>query len=659
MFKTVKQQVQDNFQNMLSLSNQLFYVTIDRDTIWDKYLLGFEESEQQGHNCNACKSFLRQYAGIVTIVDGKRVSLWDNIEADAEYKESINRLREYIHSLPITDIFLNEFPKCGTDKNLDSVRGVTWEHFFIHLPSQFVNNRNIDTVRGDKRTNKETLKRALTELTQDSVETVLDLIAQNSLYRGNEFEGILRKFLELKKKFIVLTSSEEQENFCWTTSLNVPEALCKIRNGAIGTLLIDLSEGRELDYAVTAFEKVMAPTNYKRPTALITPKMVEQAKEKLTELGLIDSLDRRHANETDLSVEDIIYTDKSSAVSDVFGDMAKDTLVNPKSYSKVDEVSIDDFINKVIPTSKSIDVLVENSHLPNFVSILAGQNKDAKSMFKWNNQFSWSYTGGITDSIKEKVKAAGGNVDGELRISLSWFNTDDLDLHIIEPNNNRIYYGAKVSHTTRGNLDVDMNAHSLTRTPVENVIYPSKDRMIEGRYKVFVNNFTKRETKDGGFIVQIESRGEVFDFEFAKSPLDNQDQLSVEFDYSRLNGVKFVNDVKSNVVSKEKWGIKTNQFTKVKKIMLSPNHWNGNVGNKHYMFLLENCISDEEPKPFFNEFLNSELNENRKVLEVMSSKMKVEPTNNQLSGIGFSETQRNHILVRVDGNFKRVLKVNF
>ena len=38
MFKDLKKQVQDNFQNMLSLSEHLFYVTIDRDGVWEKYL---------------------------------------------------------------------------------------------------------------------------------------------------------------------------------------------------------------------------------------------------------------------------------------------------------------------------------------------------------------------------------------------------------------------------------------------------------------------------------------------------------------------------------------------------------------------------------------------------------------------------------------------
>ena len=46
--------------------------------------------------------------------------------------------------------------------------------------------------------------------------------------------------------------------------------------------MVDLSEGVDLDTAVTKFEKVMAPTNYKRPKAIFTKRMVEEAEKELS-----------------------------------------------------------------------------------------------------------------------------------------------------------------------------------------------------------------------------------------------------------------------------------------------------------------------------------------------------------------------------------------
>lgn len=656
MFSLVKKQLQDNFQSIISLTPHLFYVNIDRDEIWNQYLTGFEQEVMQEHNCNSCKSFLRQYAGIVGIINGDRVSIWDGLTVDTEYQQSIDNLRNYIHSLPITDVFINESASCGTDKNIDKVSGVTWNHFYLQLPGKFVvRAKDIDTVKAEKRTNKETFMRSLEELTIDSTETVLDLIAQNSLYRGKEFETMLKQFLALQKEYTSIPL-EKRENYCWIKSSELNGTASRVRNTAIGTLLVDLSGGMDLDTAVTRFEKVVAPTNYKRPSALITPRMVEDAKAKLIAMGLIDSLDRRFANETDISAENVLYIDKSSTMKDVFDELAANTKVNPKTLNKVEEISINDFINNVLPRTKSLEVLVENSHLNNFASLLTSVNADSPSLFKWNNNFSWSYTGGITDSIKERVKAAGGNVVGKLRISLSWFNYDDLDLHLVEPGDNRIYYANKRSRF--GFLDVDMNAGGgTTREAVENIIY--SDTVPEGKYFVEVNNFAKRETIDGGFIVQIEADNQIYDIEFDKSPANRDTTKVIGFTYSYKDGIKFDQDIQSKVVSKQKWGINTNQFVKVKQFMLSPNYWNNNIGNRHFMFFLENCINDESPRPFFNEFLKEEFTENRKVFEVMGSKIKVEPSEYQLSGISFSETQRNHLLVKVDGNFKRVLKINF
>lgn len=654
-FEDVRKALQGNFKRLST--QKLYYVEIDRDKIWETYLSGFSEETKQEHNCNSCKSFLRQFGGIVAIEDNKMVSIWDGIEiAEAE---SLIRLSEYIHSLPITDVFLSETQKAGTEKNLDMKRDVTWRHFFLELPKEVKKStKDIAPLLGEARDNRNVFKRGLDELTVEATETVLELIGQDSLYRGKEFEALLKQFVLLQRQYKRLPV-DEQDNYCWVQSREQGGALNRIRNTAIGTLLIDLSAGLDLDSAVTKYEKVMAPHNYKRPTALVTPAMIEKAKATLSELGLLTALNRRYANEADLRVCDLLFKFKPQAVTDVFDQMAKETTVNPKTLSKIEEISIDDFIKNVVPTARTIEVLLENNQLNKFVSLLTAQDPEAAHLFKWNNPFSWSYTGAVTDSIAERVKQAGGRVDGELRTSLSWSNFDDLDIHVFEPNGDRIYFHNKRSYQTGAQLDVDMNAGlTHSRTPVENIIWPLKDKMLEGNYTVQVNNYCQRETKDSGFSVQIECQGQTYDFEYRTNPRDRETQLIAEFIYTKAAGLQFKGEVRSNVVSKTKWGVTTNQWRNVTRFMLSPNHWNGASGNRHYLFMLDGCVSDEAPRPFFNEFLKEDLDKHRKVLEVVGGRMQVEESQNQLSGLGFSETLRASIVVRVLGKFQRILRVN-
>jgi hypothetical protein len=670
MFKDLKRQVRANFDKMSENNVVLFYTQISKDKMWDNYLESFKSpQEKQEHNCNNCKSFLRQYSGIVAIEDNKRISLWDDINAPAEFKESVDAMREYIHSLPITDIFLTDDKHCGTDQNRNGLDTITWEHFYFMSPLRFVDTNTIDRTRGKFRTARKQFERALKELKLEAVDTVIELIAQGSLYRGNTYSNMLTQFRSALVDYNSIVgenaqvTEDDRTNHTWTTVTDVHESTISIRNTSIGTLLVNLSEGMDLDMAVTKFEVVVAPTNYKRPSALVTPKMIDNAKAKLTDLGLLDSLERRYATPVDLSAEDFLFVDRSSELTDVFDDMSKDSKkrINVKSLKKVEEITIEKFIKDVLPTTKSVELLLQNNHLPKMVSLITGENKDAKSLFQWDNLFSWSYTGGITDSIKERVKAAGGQVTGELRISLSWFNFDDLDLHVVCPDGFKIYYPRTNKRHTRsgGNLDVDMNAGSgTTRQGVENIIFPIKENMLEGIYEVRVNQFVRRELVDEGYDIQIEHDGNITDVHYDKSPRNTD--IVVNINYSKSEGITFDKDLDSKVSTKKKWGVETNSFIQVKHLLLSPNYWGENkTGNKHYMFMLDNCLNDEVARPFFNEFLKSEFNENRKVFEVMGGKMKVEPSQDQLSGVGFSETIASEVILRVEGKFKRLLKIKF
>jgi hypothetical protein len=83
------------------------------------------------------------------------------------------------------------------------------------------------------------------------------------------------------------------------------------------------------------------------------------------------------------------------------------------------------------------------------------------------------------------------------------------------------------------------------------------------------------------------------------------------------------------------------------------------VGNRHHFFMIDGCANDGTARGFYNEFLKSELDPHRKVIEIVGSKMRTEQAKHQLSGLGFSSTQRNKLTVRVMGAFTRVIKVVF
>ena len=163
----------------------------------------------------------------------------------------------------------------------------------------------------------------------------------------------------------------------------------------MGALLINLSEGMDLE---RAYETIMAPSNYKRPTALITRKQIETAQKTVEELGLTDALPRRHARVGDISVNDVLFVNrdtKAKMKGGMFESLMSQTTVNPKTFTKAEEVSVDKFLKDILPGSTDVSILVENRHISNFVTLTAPENPDAGHLFKWNNNFAWVYNGSL------------------------------------------------------------------------------------------------------------------------------------------------------------------------------------------------------------------------------------------------------------------------
>ena len=666
-FRNFKKDVEVAFNNMIS--DNLFVVDVDKDSLWMAYLLSFDDPiERQQHNCNACKSFIRHYGKVVAIdpVTYETKTFWDDVHSPG-FEKAAQEMAKLVKQAAICNIFIqdvNEFHDCDHNVQLLPDRTTrTWYHLYVTIPNKFKFNKRacgfdtVDGYRGDIRSRAAVFERSIAELKLEAVETVIDLIEDNNLYRGAEF---LKNLQEFRRTLIEARelNPEVRTNYCW---LNFKSPIAKIRNTAMGTLLINLSEGMDLERAVRAYETIMAPSNYKRPTALITKKRIEAAQKTVEELGLTDALPRRHAKVEDISVNDVLFVNrdtKAKMKGGMFESLMSETTVNPKTFTKAEEVSVDKFLKDILPGSTDVSILVENRHIPNFVTLTAPENPDAGNLFKWNNNFAWVYNGSVADSFKEKVKAAGGNVDGFMRVSLHWFNLDDLDLHVKEPGGiNEIYFGNKIGRSG-GYLDVDMNVSHPIKDAVENVIWTDPNRLMTGIYTVRIDNFTKREGIDVGFEVEIEVNGELHKFKYDK-PVKEVDVANIVVDNNKNITIQpIIPEGSTSVKSTKEWNIDTMKFQKVSCIMFSPNHWEGNeVGNKHLFFMIDGCKNPDPVRGFFNEYLRSDLERNhRRVFEALASKAKTEYSDDQLSGLGFSLTQSNDVIVKVNN---KTFKIKF
>lgn len=686
-FTDFKKAVAKQWKSMQA-AGQLFVTDIDKDELCNLYLNSFPEGtnlvyrERREYDCNCCKQFIRAVGGVVAIdEDNNLISLWD-IQVGGYYQPVVEALSAYVKNKAVANEFFHFERTAGTDKTYDTHEaGKEWQHFYVKIPNQYFKPDSATTMSAS-RSNKEVLMRSFEELSLSSAEIVLELIDQNSLYRGAEHKATVKTFVKNKKLYDKVPE-EQCDNFCWKLSKQLGGS-SKFRNTVIGTLLSDISEGVELEKAVKKFEAKVAPANYKRPTALITQSMIKKAQSTVQDLGLEPSLSRRYATAADLTINNVLFADRSTQKNmqgGVFDDLLNSTPVKAPKLDRVQEMSVEDFIKNVVPTATTIEMFLENKHTSNLMSVIAPQEAEAPNLMKWGNNFSWTYNGEVADSdLRQQVAARGGSVSGVLRFSHTWNydgnNQSLMDLHVFMPGcgyvqstgnevhdnyprGQRVGWNQRTDGKSGGVQDVDFVDPPGKNIPVENITFPSIDRMPEGEYIFKIHNWDFRNRTTSGFKAEIEFGGEIYEY-FHPQPVKNKQWVTLAKVQLKNGKFEIEHLLKPESASKEAWNLSTQNWHKVSMIMNSPNHWDGEeTGNKHTFFILDGCRNDEPARGFYNEFLSNDLTEHRKVFEVLGNKMKTPESEEQLSGVGFSSTVRNQVTLKVTGKTNRVVNVTF
>lgn len=702
-------QIQVKFAEMQK-TGKLFRVKLTGQQIWDLYLSSFSKEDNPVFrdpnstfkNCNHCKNFIRRYGNIVSIDKDYNIDTMFDVFAESEFKNTSKVLSNAIKKSEITEVFLETFDELNSlpyescnKKNKIFQLGVasnvkrytkeesekygvvkpneirTFNHMHIFIDKEFVDisGNSVEFLKGNFRDAKNVFQRAMVEISLDTLNLVKDLINQGSLLDGQTHLYKIEQIIPMKKQYDLL-SADKRDNWCWVNSYKLPFA--KFKNELIGVLCTELAEGKELNDACQSWNKRVDPANYMKAVAPITKKQIEEAKKFVEENGYEESFNRRFATIDDIKASEILHVNigkgEIKPISIFDGVKSTSTRHKRSEFDGIEEVSIDKFMKSILPECTSVEAYLSNKHEGNLVSLTTANIKESKPIFKWTNNYSWTFNGNLAGKsmIKDAIQSRGGKTEGVLNIRLAFPNTtSDYDLHVIEPNGNHIYYSNKRQiHRSSGMLDLDAqgsDGHFLPEKRVENVIYTSEQQMPNGKYQVIVNNYAERD-RNFGFVVEIEIDGEMTIFNHnafipnkASINVCNIDKTVKGFEIQPILPVS-----QSNTISMEIYRIQTNEFHKVNLVCLSPNHWTGNnVGNKHYFFMLDNCKCQTSIRSFHAENLIPELSQHRKVLEVLGNTTMIEPTEKQLSGLGFNATVKDELIVRLQGSHKRIIKIKF
>jgi hypothetical protein len=96
---------------------------------------------------------------------------------------------------------------------------------------------------------------------------------------------------------------------------------------------------------------------------------------------------------------------------------------------------------------------------------------------------------------------------GDIQISVSWDVDNDLDLHVVDPNQFEIYYADPLS-PAGGELDLDSNAACvIDGIRNENVLWPV-GQAPHGTYTVRVDNYDNCAYTAANFVVTVQKKGQ-------------------------------------------------------------------------------------------------------------------------------------------------------
>jgi hypothetical protein len=617
--------------------------------LWRIFLENLPPQVQAYHHCNTCRHFFERFGALVTIDGAGRLSsaLWPD-DAPPLFRRASALTAQAATSAAIERVMIPATAALGTLSSSPRPDGMRWRHFAVRV--QQAHSHPLWTahqVEAERKDDWRLLTRGLAEFPQPLVERAHALLSSGTLYRAERCLGVATWLLALHQELASVTSPQQREALVWRAVATAPAGHARVRGSVVGALLADLARGRDADTIKQHFEEKMAPSRYLRPHVAPTAGNIVRAEKAIAALQATGSLARRYARLADL--QRFVWGPRASpparppartkgSPGGVFEHLKKkaspesDKLALPRQT-----LTWEKFARTVLPDAIAIAAQVPACS-DRFMALVTAEHPDAPPILQWDteerrNPVSWYYRAGIDAEIKRRVDGAGGQYEEvDLRVSLRWNNRNDLDLHVITPRGEHIYFGDRRS-SCGGWLDVDMNAHGETTAPVETIRW-GLGAAQRGRYRIYVQNygFYERLQSSTLFKVEVEVSGEIYHFDGLVSPQgetgDASDVPVLELEYKPGRSLTRPPRNAAPPPDPNRWNVIPGEWAAVTAVVDSPNLWGERPQTqhgRHTFFLLHGCrdTKDRLGHGFFAETVRSELHSVRATLEAYNRSAKI------------------------------------
>ena len=397
--------IRESFELANTSNVPLFTTAIDN--LYDIFLEHLPAEARQHYNCRTCRHFVNRYGGLVTIDDEGYIHpvMWYGFIPEF-FHNSVIEIRKAVMNSKVTGVFLTSEKRLGVAKT-----GV-WNHMCVDIAKDRIHRdriRNEYQTMAQKKQDYLMLLNAVTKYKQSTIETAVNLLRSDTLYRSEKVLGIAEWFLDVKTNTEAL-KGKQRTNYIWKKSATAPAGFCHVSSSMIGTLLDDIEDGMGIDAVKNRFASKMNPLQYQRPQVAPAAQNVARAEEIVAKLGIANSLKRRFArlDELNLLWQPREEKSKASVGTGIFSGLKTKEETRTKKTSDIvangGTMTWDKFQRTLLPNSKKIEMFVRQYVSTGYSALVTAEDPSAPPIIQWDseenrNPFSWYlYAGGSTPS---------------------------------------------------------------------------------------------------------------------------------------------------------------------------------------------------------------------------------------------------------------------